>query len=43
MSRIGTNISHWKWAAVRLGLMGWLLATIAGSGLSRAEVGGSEA
>lgn len=43
MSRIGTNICHWRRAAAGLGLMGWLLATIAGSGLSRAEVGGSEA
>ena len=43
MSRIGTNIFHWRRTAAGLGLMGCLLATIAGSGLSRAEVGGSEA
>jgi Carboxypeptidase regulatory-like domain len=43
MSRIGANICHWRRAAAGLGLMGCLLATIAGSGLSRAEVGGSGA
>ena len=43
MSRIGTNISRWRWPGLGLGLMGWLLATITGSRLSSAEAGGIEA
>lgn len=43
MSRIGTNICHWRRAAAGLGLMGWLLATITGSGLFSVWAGGAEA
>ena len=43
MNRIRTSVCCWRRTAAGLGLMVWLLATIAGSGLSRADVGVSEA
>jgi len=43
MRRKGTNIYNRKRSAAALGLMGWLLAAVAGSGLSRADTAGAKA